>query len=122
VNTFIPLDKIDSIDLQDYHEVWLTTSETWPQDPATVHRKCLWRQAREMTQDVEIDGVYFENLPHLWLRVDDLDDQQDIDLVIKKLQARIGALGLEGEFNPAELPTSSVPHKDEDEINKDLRS
>ena len=74
-----------------------------------------------MTNDVEIDGVYFENLPHLWLRVDDLDDQKDIDLVIEKLKARIAALNLKGEFNPAELP-KAAPHKDEDEINKDLRS
>lgn len=126
MNTFIPLEKLEEFDLNDYHDVWLSTTETWPQDPATVHRKCLWRAKRELTQDVEIDDKFFENLPHLWLVVDDLNDQEAIAKVKEAVAKRADTLKLEGEFNPqyqhrdqAQSSSSSAPHED---ANTDLRS
>jgi len=116
VNTFIPVDKLETINLHDYHEVWLTMKEEWPQDPQT-ERECLWRADRELTTDVEIDEVYFQNLPRLWLRVD-LEKQEKIDEVKKKLEARVKALGVEGEFFPGESRQTPCG----DDVNKDLRS
>ena len=117
MNTFIPLEKLEEIDLQDYHEVWLTTSERWPQDPETAQRVCLWRADRELTRDVEIDDAYFQNLPRLWLRVDDLHDKPAVTLVEQALNARVGELQLKGEFLPDEKDKVSSGDK-----RTDLRS
>lgn len=118
MNTFIALEKLEEIDLHDYHEVWLTTTETWPQDPATVERKCLWRVDRDLTQDVEIDEVYFQNLPRLWLVVDSLTDQTATGITENALKTRLTELDLPGEFYPAESHQTPCG----EDVNKDLRS
>jgi hypothetical protein len=118
VNTFVPLEKLETIDLQDYHEVWLTTSERWPQDPETSERMCLWRGKRELTQDVEIDDLYFQNLPRLWVVVDRLDDETAVNHVEQAVIARSNELALPGEFHPEEKP--NLPCGSEN--NTDLRS
>jgi len=118
VNTFVPLEKLEKIDIENYHEVWLTTSERWPQDPETAERMCLWRVDRELTTDVEIDDVYFQNLPRLWVVVDSLNDRAAVNGVEQALTTRLNELDLSGEFRPAEkdiLPCGS-------EKNTDLRS
>lgn len=118
MNTFVPLEKLETIDLQDYHEVWLTTSERWPQDPETSERMCLWRGKRELTQDVEIDDLYFQNLPRLWVVVDRLDDETAVNHVEQAVIARSNELALSGEFHPEEKP--NLPCGSEN--NTDLRS
>lgn len=118
MNTFVPLDKMEEIDLQDYHEVWLTTSESWPQDPATAERMCLWRVDRELTTDVEIDDLYFQNLPRLWLVIGNLKDETAVQGVEQALSTRLQELELRGEFRPEEkdiLPCGN-------DKNTDLRS
>ena len=119
MNTFVPLEKLNSIDLKDYYEVWLTTSETWPQDPATVSSQCLWRADRELTKDVVIDAAYFQNLPHLWIVVDQLHDatSTDPDLVRDAVESRVKQENLGGEFYPQDEPEGSSEGK-----NTDLRS
>jgi hypothetical protein len=117
MNTFIPLEKLSDTDLHDFHEVWLTTEESHPQDPSHAYSVCLWRAARTLTQGVEIDDVYFEDLPCLWLRVDDLYDKPSVEVVEKALRARLEALKLPGEFYPSE---TAVSQKDSDA--RDLRS
>jgi hypothetical protein len=118
VNTFVPLEKLKEFDLQDYHEVWLTTSERWPQDPETAERMCLWRVDRELTTDVEIDDLYFQNLPRLWLVVDSLNDQTAVNGVEQALTTRLNELDLTGEFHPPEK--EKLPCGSEDKT--DLRS
>jgi hypothetical protein len=117
VNTFVSLEKLGKIDLHDYHEVWVTTSERWPQDPETAQRMCLWRVDRELTSDVEIEDVYFQNLPRLWLLVDDLHDVAAIAGIEQALTLRLDELSLEGEFHPPEVEKQPCGEK-----NTDLRS
>lgn len=117
MNTFIPVEKLETINLHDYHEVWLTTKEEWPQDPQT-ERECLWRADRELTTDVEIDEVYFQNLPRLWLQINDLNDGEATADIKNVLVARLKALGVEGEFFPGESRQTPCG----DDVNKDLRS
>ena len=119
MNTFVPLEKLDSIDLKDYYDVWLTTSETWPQDPATLHKQCLWRADRELTKDIVIDDAFFKNLPHLWIRVDKFHDtaSTDTDLVRDAVESRVKQENLGGEFYPQDEPEGSSEGK-----NTDLRS
>lgn len=102
MNTFVPLEKLEETNLEDFHEVWLTTSESWPQDPETTDRQCLWRVDRELTQDVEIDDAYFQNLPRLWLRVDDLHSTTSVGRVEEALTKRLNEQNLTGEFHPDE--------------------
>jgi len=119
VNTFVPLNELkEKIDLQDYHEVWLTTSERWPQDPETSERMCLWRANRGWTDDVKIDEDFFQNLPRLWVVVDSLNDGAAIQRVEQAVTERTNKLAVPGEFRPEEkhaLPCGS-------EKNTDLRS
>ena len=117
MNTFVSLEKLGKTDLHDYHEVWITTSERWPQDPETAQRMCLWRVDRELTQDVEIDEVYFQNLPRLWLLVDDLHDTAAVAGIEQALTLRLDEQNLEGEFHPEEQ--DKVPCGDK---HTDLRS
>jgi hypothetical protein len=111
VNTFVPLEKLKEFDLQDYHEVWLTTSERWPQDPETAERMCLWRVDRELTTDVEIDDLYFQNLPRLWLVVDSLNDQTAVNGVEQALTTRLNELDLTGEFHHRKKKSCRVAAK-----------
>ncbi|MFK3796942.1 MULTISPECIES: hypothetical protein [unclassified Pseudomonas] len=104
MNTFVPLEKLKKTNLHDFHEVWLTTSETWPQDPETSQRECLWRMDRELTQDVKIDDAYFQNLPRLWLLVDDLHDRAAVNDIEQVLTQRLSEQHLTGEFHPDEKP------------------
>ncbi len=110
MNTFVSLEHLDETDLHDFHEVWLTTSETWPQDPSTAERRCLWRAERELTRDVAIDDAYFQNLPRLWLLVDDLNDSAAVSGIEHALTTRLDQLQLAGEFHPGE--THKVPSGD----------
>ena len=110
VNTFVPLDKLEKMDrdeLKDFYEIWLTTSETWPQDPERSERECLWRADRELTQDVEIDEAYFQNLPRLWLVVDDLNDLDAVGGIENKLGSIFRAWT--GKVNFALLENLTVP-------------
>jgi hypothetical protein len=66
---------------------------------------------------VEIDDAYFQNLPRLWLLVDDLHDTPAVGHVEEALNVRIGELKLEGEFFPDEK--DKVPSGDK---RTDLRS
>lgn len=113
MNTFIPLDKLATIDLENYYEVWQTTSEVWPQDPSTAHSDCLWRADRQLTEEVEIDEAYFQNLPRLWLLVSNLTDSG----IEQALTRRLAELQLAGEFHPQEKPKVASGDK-----NTDLRS
>lgn len=117
MNTFIPLQTLAETDLRDFHEVWLTSQETHPQDPSLEHSVCLWRVNRVLTDDVTIDDEYFQDLPCLWLKVDALTDKQAIGLVENTLKARLDQLGLTGEFFPAEMPDA-----DQGSDARDLRS
>lgn len=108
MNTFIPLEKLAETDLGDFHEVWLTSQETHPQDPSLEHSVCLWRVDRVMTTDVKIDDEYFQDLPCLWLKVDALTDKQAISLVQNTLKDRLAEQGLTGEFFPKEMPGAEV--------------
>lgn len=120
VNTFVPLEKLEKMDrdeLKDFYEIWLTTSETWPQDPERSERECLWRADRELTQDVEIDAAYFQNLPRLWLVVEDLNDLDAVGGIENKLGKHFQELDVKGEFRPIEKPKVSC-----DDKNTDLRS
>ncbi|HXR00677.1 MAG TPA: hypothetical protein VN798_09825 [Pseudomonas sp.] len=117
LNTFIPLEKLDDINLEDYFEVWLTNSERWPQDPEIDKRECLWRSRRVLTGDVEIDAAFFQNLAKLWLKVDDLQDKAAVKIIEDALIARLGELQIAGDFFPGE--TQRVPSEDK---HTDLRS
>ena len=103
MNTFIPLEKLADTDLTEFHEVWLTTEEIYPQDPCHAHSECLWRVNRTFTTHDEVDDQYFINLPKLWLRVDDLKNLQATDDVKQALQARLDEQQLTGEFYPSPL-------------------
>lgn len=118
VNTFVSLEQLNNTDLREFYEVWLTTSETWPQDPSTAERRCLWRADRELTQDVEIDDACFQNLPRLWLLVDDLNDAEAVNVVEHALTTRLGELKAHGELHPGE--THKVAASDDKRT--DLRS
>jgi len=111
------LEKLEETNLHDFYEVWLTTSETWPQDPHTSQRECIWRMERDLTDDVEIDDPFFQNLPRLWLLVDDLNDAQAVETVERALTQRLGELAVKGEFHPDEK--QKVPGGDK---RTDLRS
>lgn len=120
MNTFVPLEKLEKMgrdELKDFYEIWLTTSETWPQDPAISQRECLWRADRELTQDVEIDEAFFQNLPRLWLVVDDLNDTSAIRKIEDELGSHFNELAVKGEFRPVDKPKVSCEDK-----NTDLRS
>ncbi|WP_110949112.1 hypothetical protein [Pseudomonas bohemica] len=120
MNTFVPLEKLEKMgrdELKDFYEIWLTTSETWPQDPERTQRECLWRADRELTQDVTIDEAYFHNLPRLWLVVKDLNDTSAVGDIEQKLGQHFGELEVKGEFRPVEK--EKVPCGDK---NTDLRS
>lgn len=110
------LEEIDKEKLKDFYEIWITTSEAWPQDPKTIERECLWRSDRELTQDVTIDEAYFQNLPRLWLVVKSLNDGYvgELEHVLGK---HFDALEVKGKFRPVEKPKVSS-----DEKNTDLRS
>jgi hypothetical protein len=117
MNTFIPLETLSDTDIHDFQEVWLTTEVSHPQDPALEHSLCLWRADRVLTQGVEIDDAYFQDLPCLWLTVKDLHDQQTVSVVEQALKARLGELKLGGTFYPVDTPATQ---KDSDA--RDLRS
>jgi len=105
VNTFVPLEKLEEMDrdeLKDFYEIWLTSSETWPQDPERTQRECLWRADRQLTQDVEIDEAYFHNLPRLWLVVKDLNDTSAVGDIEQALGQRFQDINVKGEFRPVE--------------------
>ena len=117
VNTFVPLEKLEKMDrdeLKDFYEIWLTTSETWPQDPATAERECLWRADRQLTQDVEIDEAYFHNLPRLWLVVEDLNDLDAVGGIKNKLGEHFRELEVKGKFRPIEKPKVAGEDKSTD--------
>ncbi|WP_296187119.1 hypothetical protein [Pseudomonas sp. UBA1879] len=120
VNTFLPLENIEKMgrkELEDFYEIWLTTSETWPQDPERTQRKCLWRAERELTQDVEIDEAFFQNLPRLWVKVADLNDTAALEKIQKELGTHFSEVAVKGEFFPADKPKVACEDK-----NTDLRS
>ena len=105
MNTFVPLEKLEEMDrdeLKDFYEIWLTSSETWPQDPERTQRECLWRADRQFTQDVEIDEAYFHNLPRLWLVVKDLNDTSAVGDIEQALGQRFQDINVKGEFRPVE--------------------
>ncbi|MFJ3485331.1 hypothetical protein ACIPL1_18370 [Pseudomonas sp. NPDC090202] len=104
MNTFIPLEKLAHTDLNDFHEVWLTTQETYPQDPSHAYSRCLWRADRILTADVAIDDEYFQDLPCLWLKVGDLDDTQAVEQIEQILRDRLEAQHVPGQFHPGERP------------------
>lgn len=110
------LQEMEREEVAHFYEIWITTSEAWPQDPKTTERECLWRSDRELTQDVKIEEAHFQNLPRLWLVVKSLDDSY-----VRKIEQVLGKhfeeLKLKGEFAPVEKPKVSS-----DEKNTDLRS
>jgi hypothetical protein len=117
MNTFIPLETLEKTDLSEFHEVWLTSQETHPQDPKLEHSVCLWRVDRVMTTDVEIEDKYFQDLPCLWLKVDSLTDKPAVGIVQQLLKDRLDEQGLTGEFFPEEMPDA-----EESSDARDLRS
>jgi hypothetical protein len=118
MNTFIPLETLSETDLHDFHEVWITSEISYPQDPSHAHSVCLWRTDRVLTRDVAIDNDYFQDLPCLWLRVDDVHDQAAVDRVKQAVTARLQEQQLHGEFFPQELPGTEEGSSDA----RDLRS
>jgi hypothetical protein len=118
MNTFIALEKLADTDLNDFHEVWLTTEETYPQDPALERSLCLWRADRVLTQDIAIDEAYFQDLPCLWLLVDDLHNKASVQVVENALKARLAEEKLSGKFYPAPKPQAEEEPSDA----RDLRS
>lgn len=117
MNTFVPLEKLETIErdeLKDFYEIWLTTTETWPQDPESTERECLWRADRELTRNIQIDEAYFQNLPRLWLVIKDLNDLSAVGNIEQVLSEHFKALDVKGEFRPVEKPkvTSDDKHTD----------
>jgi len=119
VNTFIPLEKLETLEkdeLKNCYEIWITTSEAWPQEPDRTQCKCLWRSDRELTTDVKIDEAYFQNLPKVWVVVDSLDDSY-VSKTEQALGKHFDELQVKGKFHPLDKPKVCS-----DDKNTDLRS
>lgn len=121
MNTFAPLEKLDEFKLHEYYEVWMTTTEQWPQDPETVNRKCIWRKDREVTRDAGVDqDIYQEslhNLPRLWIVCDYLSKPEAVAKVEKAVESTFAHQHVAGQMNPPE--EVKVPSGEQ---NTDLRS
>ncbi|MFK3795103.1 MULTISPECIES: hypothetical protein [unclassified Pseudomonas] len=103
MKTVITLQELAEADLRPYKEVWLTSAEALAESGHREDEMCLWRADQAFTHDMLSEGTHDQNLYGVWLVVDDIDDPEQIMAIEDSVRERLNALGLKGEFYPAEI-------------------
>jgi hypothetical protein len=102
MKTVITLEELAEADLRPYKEVWLTTAQALAESGHKEDELCLWRITDTFTHDMLSEGTHDQNVPGVWLVVDDIDDSDQVLEIEEEVRQRLQALGLKGEFYPAE--------------------
>jgi hypothetical protein len=102
MKTVITLEELAEADLRPYKEVWLTTAQALAESGHNEDELCLWRSNDTFTHDMLSEGTHDQNVAGVWLVVDDIDDPDQVLDVEEEVRQRLQALGLKGEFYPAE--------------------
>ncbi|MFK3973718.1 hypothetical protein ACI2KS_23675 [Pseudomonas sp. NPDC087358] len=102
MKTLITLKELAEADLRPYAEVRLTTPQALAGDDHKEDVLCLWRAEQIATHDMLSEGTHDQNVKVLWLVVDDIDDTKQVLDMETLVRDRLRALGLRGEFYPAE--------------------
>jgi len=103
MKTVITLQELAEADLRPYKEVWLTSAQALAETGHNEDELCLWRSDEAFTHDMLSEGTHDQNLMGVWLVVDDIDDPDEVLDVETDVRQRLQALGLQGEFYPAEV-------------------
>ena len=106
MKTVITLQELAEADLRPYNEVWLTSAEALAESGHNEDELCLWRSNDTFTHDMLSEGTHDQNVRGIWLVVDDIDDPEQVLDIEEDLRQRLQAMGLKGEFYPAELGDS----------------
>jgi hypothetical protein len=102
MKTVITLQELAEADLRSYKEVWLTSAQALAESGHKDAEMCLWRSNEAFTHDMLSEGTHDQNVAAVWLVIDDIDDPNQVLEIEEEVRQRLQALGLEGEFYPAE--------------------
>lgn len=108
MKTVITQEELAEADLRPYKEVWLTSAEALAERGHNEDELCLWRSNETFTHDMLSEGTHDQNVAGVWLVVDDIDDPDQVLDVEENVRQRLLALGLEGEFYPAQTDDRDV--------------
>jgi hypothetical protein len=93
-------------DLRTYNEIWVSSAQALAKSGHSEDQLCLWRHEVVPSHDMLSEGSHGQNVNSLWLALDNIKDPHQIMDVENLVRERVDALGLKGEFYPAELKDS----------------
>ncbi|AZF22430.1 hypothetical protein [Pseudomonas sp. R3-52-08] len=86
-------DQLATTDLRSINEIWLGGAHT---------PFCLWRGEQVFTHEMLSEGTHDQNVRRLCLQLVNADDQGEVASVESIARQRLGKMGKNGEFYPAE--------------------